>query len=194
MTSFMDTVASYGKGISDLDANVHPYVVFGNEGTKAGWKTFNPQSYGIEPLSVMAVVCNNQLIYGIWGDENGDDGDHPMIGEASISLATACFGKGVNGNSGHDGNDVLYIAFPGSDAVPGKDGANWAASNFASFESSIQALGDKLVQRVGSTTGGGDPGTGLVDLPELRRLLQLAVGLVTVLVLLVQARTIVRTT
>lgn len=35
---------------------------------------------------------------------------------------------------------------------------------------------------------------GLVDLPELRRLLQLAVGLVTVLVLLVQARTIVRTT
>lgn len=62
MTSFMDTVASYGKGISDLDANVHPYVVFGNEGTKAGWKTFNPQSYGIEPLSVMAVVCNNQLV------------------------------------------------------------------------------------------------------------------------------------
>ena len=83
-----------------------------------------------------------------------------MIGEASISLATACFGQEVNGNSGYDGNDVLYIAFPGSGAVPGKDGANWAASNYADFESSIQDLGNQLVQRIGSTTGGGNPGDG----------------------------------
>ncbi len=31
-TSFMDTVAGYGKGIKDLNANVHMYVVFGNTG------------------------------------------------------------------------------------------------------------------------------------------------------------------
>lgn len=77
-----------------------------------------------------------------------------MIGEASISLATACFGKGVNGNAGYDGNDVLYIAFPGSDAVPGAKGAKWNAQNYNDFENSITALGDKLIQRIGggSTT------------------------------------------
>jgi hypothetical protein len=32
-------------------------------------------------------------VYGIWGDTNGDDGDEAMVGEASISLATACFGS-----------------------------------------------------------------------------------------------------
>lgn len=61
ITSFQYIVEGYGTSQKDLDANAHPYVVFGNEGTKAGWKTFNPQNYGIEPLSVMAVVCNNKL-------------------------------------------------------------------------------------------------------------------------------------
>jgi hypothetical protein len=62
ITSFADTVKAYNKGINDLNANVHPYVVFGNSGSKAGYKTFNPQSYGIQPLSVMAVVCGNKLV------------------------------------------------------------------------------------------------------------------------------------
>lgn len=62
ITAFADTVASYGTGQQDLDANAHPYVVFGNDGSKPGWKTFDPQSVGVEPLSVMAVVCNNQLV------------------------------------------------------------------------------------------------------------------------------------
>lgn len=78
-----------------------------------------------------------------------------MVGEASISLATACYGTSITGNNGHDQDDVLYIAFPGSDAVPGASGANWGASSYASFESSITALGDKLIQRIktgGSTT------------------------------------------
>jgi hypothetical protein len=55
-TSFKDTVASYNKGVSDLNAFVHPYVVFGNEGSKG---SFDPQSKGIKPLSLMAVVCGN---------------------------------------------------------------------------------------------------------------------------------------
>ena len=93
-------------------------------------------------------------IYGVWGDENGDDGPHPMVGEASISLATACYGTGITGDNGHDQDDVLYIAFPGSDAVPGASGANWGAANYAAFESSITTLGDRLIARVGggSTT------------------------------------------
>lgn len=74
-----------------------------------------------------------------------------MVGEASISLATACFGKGMNGNAGHDTNDVLYIAFPGGDAVPGAKGAKWNAQNYNDFENSITALGDKLIKRIGTS-------------------------------------------
>jgi hypothetical protein len=62
ITSFQWIIEGYKKGIKDLNANVHPYVVFGNEGTKSGWKTFDPQEYGIEPLSVMAVVCGDKLV------------------------------------------------------------------------------------------------------------------------------------
>jgi chitosanase len=52
-TAFKDQLSQYG--IQDLDANVHPYVVFGNT-------NFDPQQYGMDPLSVMAVVCNNQVV------------------------------------------------------------------------------------------------------------------------------------
>lgn len=78
-----------------------------------------------------------------------------MVGEASISLATACYGTSINGNSGHDDNDVLFLAFPGSDAVPGKSGAKWTASNYDTFEASIKSLGDTLIGRLGSSSSGG---------------------------------------
>lgn len=61
-TSFKDTVASYGKGPDDLDAKIHPYVVFGNVGSKENWATFNPEDHGIKPLSLMAVVCGDKLV------------------------------------------------------------------------------------------------------------------------------------
>lgn len=53
-TAFKDTVKSYG--IPDLNANIHPYVVFNEK------PYFDPGKYGMKPLSVMAVVCNNQLV------------------------------------------------------------------------------------------------------------------------------------
>ncbi len=87
--------------------------------------------------------------YSIWGDENGDGGSKPMVGEASISMATACFGTSMNGNNGHDETDVLYIAFPGSEALPGANGANWAATSWSAFENSIETLGNKLIQSIG---------------------------------------------
>lgn len=62
VTSFADVLRSYSTDARDLDANIHPYVVFGNKGTREGYKTFDPRKYGIEPLSVMAVVCNNKLV------------------------------------------------------------------------------------------------------------------------------------
>ena len=82
----------------------------------------------------------------MWGDTNGDDGI-PLVGEASLSLATACYGHKVNGNSGHDETDVLYVAFTGDEAVPGTS-ANWKADNYDDFEASIQNLGDKLIKRL----------------------------------------------
>ncbi|KAK5624916.1 hypothetical protein RRF57_000632 [Xylaria bambusicola] len=148
ITSFADTVRGYNRGIEDLDANIHPYVVFGNVGDEPGFTSFDPQEFGIEPLSIIAVVCGDQLIYGIWGDENGVDGPMSMIGEASISLATACFGTDITGDNGHEETDVLYIAFQGTGAVPGADGAKWDAANFDEFEASIQSLGDQLVAQL----------------------------------------------
>lgn len=55
-TSFKTTAKKYN--IPDLNASIHSYVVFGNEGAKP---SFDPRKAGMEPLSVMAVVCNNQL-------------------------------------------------------------------------------------------------------------------------------------
>ncbi|QGI83540.1 hypothetical protein CEK25_010269 [Fusarium fujikuroi] len=139
-TAFKDTVKNYG--IPDLDANVHPYVVFGNDGASP---SFDPQQHGIKPLSVMAVVCNGEVHYGIWGDTNGGT----STGEASISLAELCFpNQGLNGDNGHGEKDVLYIGFKGDEAVPGKNGADWKAASRADFSKSIRALGDKLVAKL----------------------------------------------
>ncbi|CAN6656098.1 hypothetical protein TRVA0_028S01662 [Trichomonascus vanleenenianus] len=141
-TAFRDEVRKYG--IRDLNPNYIPYVVFGNEGEYS--PTFDPREYGVQPLSVMAVVCNGKLLYGVWGDTNGDDGP-PLVGEASLSLATECFGKSMDNDNGHVKKDVLYIAFVGNDAVPGCT-ADWKARSFHRFEDSIAAIGDRLIQRL----------------------------------------------
>lgn len=125
--------------ISDLNASVHPYVVLGNEGTV----DFDPRAYGIYPLSVVAVVCGGQLFYGVWGDINGDDNGEPLVGEASLALATLCFGPEMNAHRGHEDADVLYIAFSGPQAVPRN--ARWRARSTEAFEASIAPLGDALV-------------------------------------------------
>jgi chitosanase len=142
-------------GVRDLNANIHPYVVLGNEGSYS--PTFDPRMVGVEPLSIVTVVCGDQLVYGVWGDTNGDDNEHPMVGEASLALATACYGPSISGNSGHDESDVLYIAFAGNEAVPAS--AKWDADSYQTFEESITAQGDKLVAQLfgdKSTTGGSD--------------------------------------
>lgn len=65
-TSFKSELQHYGRGQTDLDAHIHPYVVFGNYGEKPDWRKFDPKKYGVEPLSVMAVVCNNKLVCRPW--------------------------------------------------------------------------------------------------------------------------------
>lgn len=53
ITAFQDEVSTFG--IRDLDANVHSYVILGT-------KHFDPRDVGVESLSVVAVMCNNQLV------------------------------------------------------------------------------------------------------------------------------------
>ncbi|KHO00593.1 chitosanase [Metarhizium album ARSEF 1941] len=145
-TAFKANVSQYG--ISDLDANIHSYVVLGNEGPPA----FDPQSRGIQPLSVVAVVCGEQLFFGVWGDVNGGN----LTGETSIALGKLCFpDEGLNGNNGHDAQDVLYLAFPGAKAVPGKDEADWRANSTMAFMDSIKDLGNKLVAQLRAKPGCG---------------------------------------
>lgn len=138
-TAFMDDLEEFG--IKDLDANIHPYIVFGNDNKDSPDDEFDPRDHGMEPLSVMAVVCNGKLFYGIWGDTNG----HTAVGESSLSMAELCFPEeDPSGDSGHTPNDVMYIGFTGKEAVPGKS-AKWKADSTEEFEDSIKELGDKLV-------------------------------------------------
>jgi chitosanase len=138
-----------GGKIEDLNTHHHTYIVFGNEGPK-----FDPTKHGIEPLSVMAVVCGGKYILGVWGDTNADN----LVGEASISLAKLCFpDEKITGNSGHGEKDVLYIAFPGKDAVP-KD-AKWGAKDAKVFEESLWKTGDALLETLGVSAGQGGNGT-----------------------------------
>lgn len=95
--------------------------------------------------------------YGIFGDTNGDDGPKAVVGEASISMATLCFGKDkINGNAGHDATDVLVLAFTGEDTVPGAEGADWAAKSAADFIAfpAFDKMGDTLVAKIGGGSGG----------------------------------------
>ncbi|KAI5841784.1 putative chitosanase [Morchella snyderi] len=111
ITAFQEEVQRYG--IDDLDANLHAYVVLGTGG-------FDPRREGVRSLSVVAVVCGGKMFYGVWGDSNADN----LVGEASLSLAAACYGSRMNGNSGHTDTDVLYLAFRTDEAVPGRN-ATW---------------------------------------------------------------------
>ncbi|KAL1961217.1 hypothetical protein VTO42DRAFT_3163 [Malbranchea cinnamomea] len=140
-TAFKHLVQEYG--ISDLNPNKHTFVVLGNAGGNPHWMP--DDGAGVEPLSLVAVVCNDRLIYGVWGDTNGGT----LTGEASISLAKMCFpDEHVTGDSGHTDHDVLYVAFRGKDAVPGADGAQWRVDDAEEFESSLANVGNRLVSRI----------------------------------------------
>ncbi len=63
-------------------------------------------------------------------------------------MATACYGKTINGNNGHSPADVLYIAFPGSiNETVNKDAA-WATQKYKVFEDSITDLGNQLIEKL----------------------------------------------
>lgn len=147
MTAFQDLVREYSGGaVKDLNTHIHNFVVLGNDNSPEegdGGKSFDPQSANIKPLSVVAVVCGQKLVYGVWGDVNGGK----LTGETSLSLAKQCFpNEDLNGDSGHGDHDVLYMAFPGEEAVA--KNVKWGASTAKEFEASLATIGDKLVKKV----------------------------------------------
>lgn len=77
-TAFKDLVQKYsrkaGNAVSDLNANFIPYVVFGNHGKKDGYTNFHPEDFGLRPLTVMAVVCGDQLV-----SENQNNSSQKLI-------------------------------------------------------------------------------------------------------------------
>lgn len=148
VTAFKDLVQQYSGGaVQDLNTDIHNYVVLGNDNSVQegdGGASFDPtKDAQIQPLSVVAVVCGGNLFYGVWGDVNGGN----LTGEASLSLAKQCFpDENLNGDSGHTAHDVLYLAFPGEDAVA--KNVNWGASTAKDFEASLATIGDSLVAKV----------------------------------------------
>jgi len=145
-TAFDDTLSSNGYGISTLDARIHTYSVLGTCDVAID----KPSGGPVPALSTVAVVCNNQIFYSVFGDTNGCDDDN-ATGEASFALANLCFpGQGLGGNQGHSAHDILYIAFTNDSAVPGPKDADWTANDSTTFESSLAGFGGKLVSGITS--------------------------------------------
>jgi chitosanase len=146
-TSFQSQLQDLTKGaVKDLDSNKHTFVVLSNfvtidaPGDKR--KPFDIESVGVEPLSIIAIVCGDQLFYGVYGDQNGG----VVTGEASLAVGKLCFPKdGLSGDNGHEATDVLYLAFPGAKAP---SNASWQAKDAKTFEASLATAGDKLVARI----------------------------------------------
>ncbi|KAF7327226.1 Endo-chitosanase [Mycena kentingensis (nom. inval.)] len=86
-----------------LDATRVPYFVLPLNFTMEHRNILKPNALG-------AIICGQQMVYGIYGDQNGDDPQ--VIGEASILVGQTCFPRaGINGGRGHDRADVAYIVF-----------------------------------------------------------------------------------
>ncbi|GAA5973100.1 hypothetical protein JCM11641_006268 [Rhodosporidiobolus odoratus] len=153
--SYFGETAFADESGKPIDAMKVQYVVIDQD------DDFDPTKFGVQPLSAVAVICGSggQMTFGVWADTNAIG----SMGEASVTLARVCFGDSINGNSGHDEADVLYIAFPGSkdDTVP---------KGLGSDESALFDMGNKLVSGLfggdsagsssgdggGSTAGGGE--------------------------------------
>ncbi|KAK7052514.1 endo-chitosanase [Favolaschia claudopus] len=93
-----------------LDATQVPYFVLPERFTREFKSILKDNALG-------AIICDSQIVYGIYGDQNADRPE--VIGEASILIGQTCFPNGqMNGGNGHSKNDVAYIVF-GSTVPPG---------------------------------------------------------------------------
>lgn len=103
------TSATDSKG-AFLDASKLPYVVIPLPSTR-----FDYAKAGLELGTVVAVIYNGKVEYGVFGDEGPDN----IIGEASYAMAQLL---GIDPDPATGGTDtgVTYIAFTGKASVVAK--------------------------------------------------------------------------
>ncbi|KAI9679097.1 MAG: hypothetical protein M1829_001767 [Trizodia sp. TS-e1964] len=133
--------------LKDLDATIHSYVVFGND-------AFKIRPHNIKPLSLVAILCGGKLAYAVLGDISGD-----TVGEGSLALVRLCFpGDGISGSNGHEVNDVLVMAFQGSESMVGQR-INWDATTAEEFQASLHPIGNKMLENFLGTVDAPDSQT-----------------------------------
>jgi hypothetical protein len=94
-----------------LDASQLPYVVVPLPSAR-----FDSTEHGIELGTVVAVLYDDRVVYGVFADEGPED----IIGEASYAMAVA-LGIDPDPNTGGVDGPVRYIAFPGVTVDPIED-------------------------------------------------------------------------
>ena len=90
-----------------LDASTLPYVVIPLPSTR-----FDYAAAGLALGSVVAVIYNGQVAYGVFGDEGPDN----IIGEASYAMAML-LGIDPDPATGGTSSGVTYIAFTGAGSI-----------------------------------------------------------------------------
>ncbi|KAK8117241.1 Endo-chitosanase [Apiospora kogelbergensis] len=150
-TAFQSRMKADGFPAKDLNPYFHPYVALGDFRDirrREEYVHFDPQDQVVEPLSIVAVVCNDKLIFGLWADTNNDTVPQPLVGQLSVAMAKMCYGEhAVETQQPLDASDLLFLAFTGTQAVPGYFGADWGAETPEEFEKGLALLGNKLIRK-----------------------------------------------
>lgn len=105
--AFQNQTSATDSNGQPLDAASLPYVVI-----PSGSLSFDYGARDIELGTVVAVIYNGQLRFGVFGDE----GPQNIIGEASYAMAES-LGIDPDPSTGGSDGPVTYIAFTGKSAV-----------------------------------------------------------------------------
>ncbi|KAK8069247.1 hypothetical protein PG994_005863 [Apiospora phragmitis] len=151
-TAFQSLVKASRLPVKDLNPYFHPYVALGDFGdsqrSRSVFVDFDPQDHEVEPLSLVAVLCNGKMLYGLWADTNNDTVPQPLVGQLSVAMAKMCYGEeAVETQQRLDASDLMFLAFTGTQATPGYYGADWGAETPEEFEQGLALLGNKLIKR-----------------------------------------------
>ncbi|KAK8084512.1 hypothetical protein PG997_005783 [Apiospora hydei] len=151
-TAFQYLLKGSGIPVKDLNTYFHPYVALGDFGagqrSNSDFVEFDPQDEVVEPLSLVAVVCNEKMFYGLWADTNNDTVPQPLVGQLSVAMAKMCYGEdAVETQQRLDASDLMFLAFTGTQATPGYYGADWGAETPDEFEQGLALLGNKLIRK-----------------------------------------------
>ena len=109
--SYQNSTAGADSHGNPLDASTLPYIVV--PGVSSRWSY---KASGIQMGSVVAVIYNGQITYGVVGDV----GPIAIVGEASYAMAKSL---GINPNPANGGTDsgVTYVVFKGAGPAANED-------------------------------------------------------------------------